>query len=106
MPSLKELLLELPDARVEGDINAEVMAIAYDSREVSPGSAFVAIRGFARDGHEYIASAIERGASVIVADNADSLQNLRLKSSEYSCPIRATLWRCWPANFTVILRAN
>ena len=76
MPSLKELLLELPDAQVEGDVNAEVMAIAYDSREVSPGSAFVAIRGFARDGHEYIASAIERGATVIIADNADSLQNL------------------------------
>jgi UDP-N-acetylmuramoyl-L-alanyl-D-glutamate--2,6-diaminopimelate ligase len=76
MPTLKELLLELPGARVEGDANIEVAAIAYDSRQVSTGAAFVAIRGFERDGHEFIASAVERGASVIVADNEAALQKL------------------------------
>lgn len=76
MPSLNELLAELPDARVEGDGNIEVATIAYDSREVSAGAAFVAIRGFERDGHDFIASAVERGASVVVADNEAALESM------------------------------
>jgi UDP-N-acetylmuramoyl-L-alanyl-D-glutamate--2,6-diaminopimelate ligase len=76
MPSLKELLTELPQAIVRGDEKIEVSALAYDSREVAPGSAFVAIRGLARDGHEYIPQAIERGATVIVADNEAALSML------------------------------
>ncbi len=76
MPLLKELLVELPEAQVEGDINCEVVAIAYDSREVSAGAAFVAIRGYTVDGHDYISSAIDRGATVIAADNQAALQNL------------------------------
>jgi UDP-N-acetylmuramoyl-L-alanyl-D-glutamate--2,6-diaminopimelate ligase len=76
MPTLKELLAELPEAQVAGDENVEVVAIAYDSRQVSSGAAFVAIRGFERDGHEFIASAVERGAGVVVADNEQTLQKL------------------------------
>ncbi|HJW50197.1 MAG TPA: Mur ligase domain-containing protein, partial [Candidatus Limnocylindria bacterium] len=29
-------------------------AIAYDSRKVAPGSLFVAIEGFHRDGHDFV----------------------------------------------------
>jgi UDP-N-acetylmuramoyl-L-alanyl-D-glutamate--2,6-diaminopimelate ligase len=76
MPSLKELLSELPQATVRGDEKIEVTAIAYDSREIAPDSAFVAIRGLARDGHEFIPQAVERGATTIVADNAESLSRL------------------------------
>lgn len=76
MPSLKELLAELPQAQVRGDEKIEVAAIAYDSREVAPGSAFVAIRGLARDGHEFIHQAVERGATTIVADNEEALAAL------------------------------
>lgn len=76
MPALKELLTELPQARVLGDIESEVAAIAYDSREVSAGAAFVAIRGYERDGHDYIVSAIERGAHVIIAEKEESVRDL------------------------------
>jgi UDP-N-acetylmuramoyl-L-alanyl-D-glutamate--2,6-diaminopimelate ligase len=76
MPSLKELLTELPQAEVRGDEKIEVAALAYDSREVAPGSAFVAVRGFARDGHEFIPQAVERGAAIIVADNEAALAEL------------------------------
>ena len=72
MPSLKELLIGLDEARVMGDENAEVAAIAYDSREVASGTAFVAVRGLVRDGHEFIPQAVERGATTIVADNEES----------------------------------
>ncbi|AZO93115.1 UDP-N-acetylmuramyl-tripeptide synthetase [Halocella sp. SP3-1] len=42
--------------------------ITCDSREVKPGFAFVAIKGFNRDGHDYINEAIEKGASVVFTE--------------------------------------
>jgi UDP-N-acetylmuramoyl-L-alanyl-D-glutamate--2,6-diaminopimelate ligase len=43
-----------------------VKGIAVDSREVKPGYIFVAIKGSAQDGHNYIEKALENGAMVIV----------------------------------------
>jgi len=76
MPSLKELLVGLPQARVAGKDQIEVSAIAYDSREVGPDTAFVCVRGQARDGHEFIPQAIERGATTIVCENESALRLL------------------------------
>ena len=45
----------------------DVRTIAYDSRTVGPGALFVAITGFHRDGHEFIADASRRGAVAAVA---------------------------------------
>jgi UDP-N-acetylmuramoyl-L-alanyl-D-glutamate--2,6-diaminopimelate ligase len=45
----------------------DVRSIAYDSRKVAPGSLFVAIEGFHRDGHEFVADAVKRGAVAVVA---------------------------------------
>ena len=44
-----------------------VTGIASDSRQVTPGVAFVAVKGSDDDGHKYISDAIARGASVIVS---------------------------------------
>src|SRR5439155_1737532 len=51
----------------EGAADADVRKLAYDSRKVEPGSVFVAIAGFHRDGHEFIADATKRGAIALVA---------------------------------------
>ena len=50
----------------------EVSSICCDSRKVSYGSLFVAIKGFASDGHDYIATAIGKGARVIVFEDQDA----------------------------------
>jgi UDP-N-acetylmuramoyl-L-alanyl-D-glutamate--2,6-diaminopimelate ligase len=42
--------------------------ICYDSRQAQPGFAFVALRGAKMDGHDFIAGAIARGATTIVAE--------------------------------------
>lgn len=76
MPVLKELLASLTDVRVIGDENAVVSQVNYDSREVASGSAFVCIRGVARDGHEFAAQAADRGASVIVAEDEAAVAEL------------------------------
>lgn len=71
MPLLKELLVSIPEAQIVGDENLHIKAVSYDSREVSAGSAFVCIRGVATDGHQFAVGAVERGATVVVAENAD-----------------------------------
>ena len=57
----------LPDACQ--DIN--VLAVYSDSRQVTPGSLFVALRGSKEDGTRYIPDALEKGAQVIVTESAD-----------------------------------
>ena len=43
-------------------------SITADSRQVVPGSLFVAVKGFASDGHSFIRSAIEKGATGIICE--------------------------------------
>jgi UDP-N-acetylmuramoyl-L-alanyl-D-glutamate--2,6-diaminopimelate ligase len=50
------------------DPNTEIADVCYDSRKVRPGVAFVCIRGFQTDGHDYMEEAWQKGASVIVAE--------------------------------------
>lgn len=42
--------------------------IKIDSRKIEPGDTFVAIKGSAVDGHDYINQAIEKGATKIIAE--------------------------------------
>lgn len=52
---------------VLGD-NPEISAITYDSRQVTSGTLFVAIKGYAADGHDYIEQACEKGAVAILSE--------------------------------------
>ena len=54
--------------------DVEVKSIEFDSRKVVAGSMFVATRGTAVDGHDYIGKAIEAGASVVVCEEFDNAQ--------------------------------
>lgn len=48
----------------------EIREVRYDSRAVQAGDLFVAIRGFATDGHQYISKALEQGAVAVVCEEA------------------------------------
>ncbi|MBQ8850413.1 MAG: UDP-N-acetylmuramoyl-L-alanyl-D-glutamate--2,6-diaminopimelate ligase [Clostridia bacterium] len=62
-------LFERAGLKAPADVeNVDVKNIVTDSRRVQKDSLFVCIRGTHTDGHEYIDSAIEKGASVIVAE--------------------------------------
>jgi len=52
--------------------DVEVNRIQYDSRKVTRGDLFVAIRGTASDGHTFLSSAINNGAKVIVIERDDA----------------------------------
>lgn len=64
---LKKLLKDL-DVEVKGSREIEVTGISSHSQFVSPGSLFIAKRGAAFDGTEFIPKAIEAGALAIVTD--------------------------------------
>jgi UDP-N-acetylmuramoyl-L-alanyl-D-glutamate--2,6-diaminopimelate ligase len=63
---LNELLKNVEVLAASADMDMEITSVAYDSRKVTPGSAFVAITGFASDGNRFIPMALEKGAGVIV----------------------------------------
>jgi UDP-N-acetylmuramoyl-L-alanyl-D-glutamate--2,6-diaminopimelate ligase len=50
----------------------EVSAVAYDSRRVTPGAVFVALRGLKADGAAFAAQAMARGAVLVVAETPQS----------------------------------
>ncbi|MEJ7797304.1 MAG: UDP-N-acetylmuramoyl-L-alanyl-D-glutamate--2,6-diaminopimelate ligase [Solirubrobacteraceae bacterium] len=62
-------LRELFDDAPAGDPPVEVTALALDNQRVEPGSVFFCVRGFTRDGHEFAADAIARGAVALVVDH-------------------------------------
>ena len=65
MKRLQDLLDDVRALEIVGG-NPEVTSLEYDSRRVERGGCFFAVRGTASDGHNYITSATERGASVVV----------------------------------------
>lgn len=67
----------LGDVRVLNDIelNPTITGLEYDSRKVEAGNCFFAVVGTASDGHDYIASAIERGAKAVVCQRMPEQQS-------------------------------
>ncbi len=68
--SLKALAEAIEHLAVAGSLSDQelVRKVTCDSREVVPGAVFVAIRGYAADGHRFIASAIDRGAVAVICE--------------------------------------
>lgn len=86
---------------MEGSSITEIDAICNDSRKVTKGSLFVAVKGFAIDGHDYIALALGKGAKAIVYEdqealdrqtlppNLDGIVLIKAESSRYALAIMA-----------------
>ena len=53
---------------VDGPLDRTIVGMAYDSRRVVPGTLFVAVPGSRLDGHDFIANAVERGASAVICE--------------------------------------
>ncbi len=68
MKKLGELLDAFSYILSQGSPEQPIAGVTSDSRQVKPGWAFVAIRGFAVDGHQFVPQALERGAVAIVAE--------------------------------------
>jgi UDP-N-acetylmuramoyl-L-alanyl-D-glutamate--2,6-diaminopimelate ligase len=73
----------------------ECDAVTADSREVRPGTVFVAIRGGKTDGHAFVATALAAGASfVVIEDGRDAPSGpfVRVKNVRLALALLATLF--------------
>jgi UDP-N-acetylmuramoyl-L-alanyl-D-glutamate--2,6-diaminopimelate ligase len=94
---IKELISAVKTLEVKGADNVDIKDIQEDSRRVSRGSMFVAVRGVDVDGHSYIESAIEKGASAIVCEEipealAERATFIRVKDSAYALGVLLSRW--------------
>jgi UDP-N-acetylmuramoyl-L-alanyl-D-glutamate--2,6-diaminopimelate ligase len=68
MMTLQKILDRIDKIGVRGETNRFVPDIQYDSRLAGPDQAFIAVRGFTSDGHDFIPQAYERGARVFFVE--------------------------------------
>ena len=69
---MKRLADLLPDQEIlawSGDRDIFVNGIEYDSRRVTPGSCYMAVKGFVRDGIHFIEPAVSNGAVAVVTSH-------------------------------------
>jgi len=62
----EEILKATGGELLSGDINAEISNVSTDSRKISPGDIFIPIEGERFDGHDFIKSAFELGATAAI----------------------------------------
>ncbi len=65
---LKDILYRVSLQATSGDMNIPIEKVCFDSRKVEKGDLFVAVSGTQVDGHNFINTAIEKGASAIICE--------------------------------------
>jgi len=71
---LTDLINKISISQIVGEVQRQdVTGIFYDSRRVTKGSVFVAIKGFKSDGHKYILDALNSGAIAVILEENNSV---------------------------------
>lgn len=105
---LKELLLDIKVLASVGNQEPEITGIEFDSRKVAPGYLFVATRGTAVDGHDFIAAAIEKGAVAVVCEQmpeqtVNKVTYVRVANSAEALGFLASAWYGYPSSKLTLL---
>ncbi|MBS1916783.1 MAG: UDP-N-acetylmuramoyl-L-alanyl-D-glutamate--2,6-diaminopimelate ligase [Bacteroidetes bacterium] len=77
MNLLQDILYKVSIRSVHGNLNIAINDLQMDSRKVSQGSLFIAVKGVHADGHQYIDSAVEKNVAAVVCE----VMPLQLKES-------------------------
>ena len=79
---------------VNGSLEVDILSVCNDSRKVASGALFIAVKGFASDGHDYIRTAVEKGAAAIMYEDASKVTDIpegitlvQVESSRYALAI-------------------
>ncbi len=71
---LEDIIKDSGAVKVQGDLNLGLTDICNDSRKVTPGAMFIAVKGHDSDGHAYIGKALASGAAAIVYEDEEALR--------------------------------
>ena len=102
---LEEIISQCNAAAVSGPSGIDISAVCCDSRKVTPGAAFIAVRGFAGDGHKFIASAIEKGASAVLYEDEEALRG-QLEGLDGAVREKVALVRLPDSRYAVAMAAD
>ena len=69
MKKLKDILYKVSIDAVRGSTDVVISDIVFDSRKATPNCAFIAQKGTLVNGHDYIETAIEKGATAIIYED-------------------------------------
>lgn len=102
MALLSEILKDTGAVLVQGDTNISVNQIAFDSRKVQSGCAFIAVKGTQSDGHEFIDAAINAGAIAIVCEQMpdatpENITFIKVKDSALALALMASAFYGHPS---------
>lgn len=94
MQLLKDILFNVTPLQVWGSLSIEIADLCIDSRKVTSGSLFIAIKGSASDGHAFIDKAVTDGAVCIVcqdmpAHTSDGVTYIQVKDSSLAAGLIA-----------------
>lgn len=67
---LKKILTGIDFKLINGDLDIDITDIKYDSRDIEKDNLFIAVSGFKLDGHDFIDSAVENGASAVIIEKS------------------------------------
>ncbi|HSN50774.1 MAG TPA: Mur ligase family protein, partial [Bacteroidales bacterium] len=68
MARVSDLIKNIGVVSVTGEKNPVIDSIEFDSRKVTPGTMFVAVKGTKTDGHDFIAKAVDSGATAVICE--------------------------------------
>lgn len=95
MNILKDILYKVSLEAVVGNTGVAVNNIHFDSRKVELNDVFVAIKGTASDGHEFIETAARQGALAIICEDlpanvVNGVTYVKVKNSQRALAIMAS----------------
>ncbi len=105
---LSDLLKDLAVKEVKGETNIDIQNIQFDSRQVKPGTLFVAQPGTVVDGHDYIDKAIEAGAAAIVCERTDTIHKegatvIVVDNASHALGLIASAWNGYPSKHLTLV---
>jgi len=105
---LTDILQNVILQKVVGNTEIQVNNIQFDSRKVEAGNVFVATRGTASDGHQFIPMAIEKGAVAVVCEEIPEEINpavayVKVESSSDALGKMASAWYDFPSSKMILV---
>ena len=92
---IKEIIVNCNLLELIGDKDIDINKVSFDSRTVEPGTMFFAVKGTQTDGHAYIDTALDKGASAIVCEKMpktlrEGVTYIRVDDSAYVLGVGAS----------------